>query len=86
MYQQKCQEMDEIPIGWTLFNNGLMSANFHQLKEMGGLCSICTESESWKLSKQVDRTTYQTLVAKKWGRMPNFLYERKSKIFLQPEK
>lgn len=39
MYQQKCQEMDEIPIGWTLFNNGLMSANFHQLKEMGGLCS-----------------------------------------------
>lgn len=37
MYQQKCQEMDETPIGWTLLNNGLMSANFHQLKEMGGL-------------------------------------------------
>ena len=43
MYQQKCQEMDETPIGRTLFYNGLMSANFHQLEEMAGLCNICTE-------------------------------------------
>ena len=44
MYQQKCQEMDETPIGRTLFYNGLVSANFHQLEEMAGLCNICTEN------------------------------------------
>ena len=44
MYQQKCQEMDETPIGRTLFYNGLMSANFHQPEEMAGLCNICTEN------------------------------------------
>ena len=43
MYQQKCQEMDETPIGWTLLNNGLMSANFHQLKEMGGLIATVVQ-------------------------------------------
>lgn len=60
----------------------------------------CTERSSYKttdcsrkgrtrtsdiLGGHTQKVLHQTLVAKKWGRMPNFLYERKSKIFLQPE-
>ena len=44
MYRQKCLEMDETPVGRTLFHNGLMSPNFHQLEEMACLCNICTEN------------------------------------------
>ena len=77
--REKCQEMDDKTIEWTLFYNNycLMSASLHQLEEMAGLCNICTESgaENFEnVNKLAERIELHWLLCCKTMRvsMPNF--------------